>query len=100
VSSADSPDRRPVGKPPKTVTDEARAEELLNEMRRAGETIQTETQRRLRLALEANELGVTTTKIGDALGFSHATVSSWIRSARRDAASSADQVHGVTLPQA
>lgn len=77
-----TPPRRPVGKPPKVVTDEVRAAEIVEEMRRAGEEIQNAIDHRLRLALEANELGLTTTKMGEALGFSPAAVAKWVRTAR------------------
>ena len=76
------PPRRPVGKPPKIVKDEVRAAELMEEMRQADAQIREATQRRLHLAHEANELGMTVVKIGEAVGVSGVAVSKWIRAAR------------------
>jgi transposase-like protein len=73
---------RRVGKPRKVVTDETRAAELLEELRVAELQIRESTERRLRLMLEANEIGLTTARIGEAIGASQTTVSKWIRTGR------------------
>lgn len=77
-----SPSRRPLGAPPKVVTDEARAAEVMSQLRAADDEIREATRRRLLLAREANDLGLTMTKIGSALGVSNVAVSNWIRAAR------------------
>ncbi|MFF9564347.1 helix-turn-helix domain-containing protein [Leifsonia sp. NPDC014704] len=73
---------RPSRKPRKIVSDETRAQELLEQLQRAELDIREATERRAKLALAANEIGVTTTKIGEAVGVSHAAASKWIRAAR------------------
>jgi hypothetical protein len=81
MTSSPSP-RRPIGAPPKVVKDEARAAELMAGIRSADAQIREATQRRLHLAREANELGMTVAKIGEAVGVSGVSVSKWIRAAR------------------
>jgi hypothetical protein len=81
----DPPKRRPVGAPPKVVTDEARAAKVMEELRAADYDIREATRRRLLLAHEANELGVTMSKIGNAVGVSDVAVSKWIKAARESA---------------
>ncbi|WP_022904500.1 helix-turn-helix domain-containing protein [Curtobacterium sp. B8] len=76
-----TPPRR-IGKPRRTVTDEARAEQLLEELRQAEVLIREATARRRELALEAHTIGLTTTKIGEAVGVSQTAVSKWVRAAR------------------
>ena len=78
------PRRRPVGKPPKVVTDPLRAEELSVEMRRAEIALRETSARRVHLALEAYEVGMTIEAIGSLLGVSHTAVSKWVRAARDD----------------
>lgn len=68
--------------PRKVVSDEAQALLLLQELQRAELDIREATERRAKLALAANEIGVTTTKIGEAVGVSQAAASKWIRAAR------------------
>lgn len=75
------PPRR-ASKPRKVVSDAARAAEILDELRRAELDIREATERRLRLAIEASEIGLTTAKIGEAVGASQTAASKWIRSAR------------------
>lgn len=79
-----------MGAPQKVVADDERATELLKELRRAHDAIQQATDERARLALEANELGVTQAKIGEAIGVSNVAVSYWIRGARGQRASMSD----------
>lgn len=74
--------RRPLGKPPKVVADEARAAQVVEEMLAAETTIREATARRFQLALEANELGMTVAKIGEAVGVSGVAVSKWVKIAR------------------
>jgi len=76
-----TPPRR-VGKPRKVVSDEARAEELLEELRQAEMTLRETTTLRMQLALQAHDIGLTTTKIGEAVGVSQTAVSKWVRAAR------------------
>ncbi|MDD1385941.1 helix-turn-helix domain-containing protein [Curtobacterium poinsettiae] len=68
--------------PRKLVTDEARAAELLDELRDAEILIRETTERRLQLMVEASEIGLTLTKIGDAVGASAMAVSRWVRDAK------------------
>lgn len=68
--------------PRKVVSDEARAAELLQELRDAELVIRETTERRLQLMVEASDIGLTTTKIGDAVGASAMAVSRWVRAAR------------------
>jgi len=79
-----------VGAPQKVVADEARATELLKELQRAHDAIQRATDERARLALEANDLGLTQAKIGEAIGVSNVAVSYWTRAARAQRASTSD----------
>lgn len=68
--------------PRKVVSDEARAAELLEELRDAELLIRRTTERRLELMVEATAIGLTTAKIGDAVGASPAAVSRWVRGVR------------------
>lgn len=68
--------------PRKIVSDEKRASELLQELREAEVLIRQTTERRSRLMVEAADVGLTTTKIGDAVGASAMAVSRWVRAAR------------------
>ncbi|WP_182045211.1 hypothetical protein [Curtobacterium sp. ME26] len=68
--------------PRKVVSDEARAAELLQELRDAELLIRETTERRLQLMVEASDIGLTTTKIGNAVGASAMAVSRWVRAAR------------------
>lgn len=65
------------------MSDEVRAAELLEELRVAELQIRELTERRLHLMLEASEIGLTTSKIGEAVGASQTAVSRWVRSARQ-----------------
>ncbi|MBT1621187.1 helix-turn-helix domain-containing protein [Curtobacterium flaccumfaciens pv. oortii] len=76
-----TPPRR-AGKPRKTVTDEARAEQLLDELRQAEALFRESAARRVELAIEAHAIGLTTTKIAEAVGVSQPAVSNWVRAAR------------------
>ncbi|UXN27184.1 helix-turn-helix domain-containing protein (plasmid) [Curtobacterium flaccumfaciens] len=76
-----TPPRR-AGKPRKTVTDEARAEQLLDELRQAEALFRETAERRVQLAIEAHAIGLTTTRIAEAVGVSQPSVSNWVRAAR------------------
>lgn len=76
-----TPPRR-AGKPRKIVTDAARAETLLEEMRQVETLIRESLLRRRDLAVEASQIGLTTTKIAEAVGVSQPAVSNWVRAAR------------------
>lgn len=76
-----TPPRR-TGKPRKTVTDEARAEQLLDELRQAEVLFRETAERRVQLAIEAHSIGLTTTRIAEAVGVSQPSVSNWVRAAR------------------
>ena len=80
--STDSTPARKTRRPRKFVTDEARAAEILEELREEHERVLASTRRRLELAYEASELGLTTTKIGSAIGASQTTVAAWVRAGR------------------
>lgn len=69
-------------KPRKTISDEARAEALMQELREGEALIRKMTERRYEIAREAYDIGMTTTKIGDAVGVSQGTASNWVRAAR------------------
>lgn len=69
-------------KPRKVVSDEKRAAVLLEELRIAELQIRELSERRLSLMLEASDIGLTTAKIGEAVGASQTAVSKWVRSAR------------------
>ncbi|WP_454140743.1 hypothetical protein [Microbacterium lacticum] len=71
-------------RPQKVVTDEARAAELLEELRATELQIRRATELRLELMVEATAIGLTTRKIGDAVGASSTAVSRWVRDARID----------------
>jgi DNA-directed RNA polymerase specialized sigma24 family protein len=71
-----------IGRPRKHVTDEVRAEAILDELRQVETTIRESTARRRELAVEAHDLGLTTTKIGDAVGVSQTAVWKWVKSGR------------------
>jgi len=69
-------------KPRKVVSEVERVDALMDELRAGEELIQTAMRRRLDLALEANELGMTTTRIAEAVGVSQTSVSNWVRAAK------------------
>lgn len=71
-------------RPQKVVTDEARAAELLEELREAELLIRRTVERRLELVVEAAEVGLTTRRIGEAIGASPTAISMWVREARAD----------------
>ncbi|GIT78473.1 hypothetical protein LLS1_01420 [Leifsonia sp. LS1] len=71
-------------KPRKIVSDEARAAEILEQLRVTELQIRELAERRLELMLEANEIGLTTAKIGEAVGASQTAVSNWVRTARHN----------------
>lgn len=73
-------------RPQKVVSDEARAAQLLEELREADQLIRRTTERRLELVVEATSIGLTTRRIGDAAGASPMAVSRWIRAARDEQA--------------
>lgn len=70
-------------KPRKVVSDQERADEILEALRAAEFQIRELTERRLDLIVEASEIGLTMVKISEAVGASQASVSNWVR-ARRD----------------
>jgi len=76
------PPARRTRKPRKVVSDDVRAAELLEELRLIERTIKDLNERRLQVMLEASEIGLTTTKIGEAIGASQTAVSKWVRVAR------------------
>jgi DNA-directed RNA polymerase specialized sigma24 family protein len=69
-------------KPRKIVSDQARADELLESLRAAELQIRELTERRLELVVEASEIGLTIAKISEAVGASQASVSNWVRTVR------------------
>lgn len=71
-------------RPRKVVSDEARADELLEQLRETELEIRRSTERRLELMVEAASIGLTTRKIGDAVGASSTAVSRWVREAAAD----------------
>lgn len=77
-------------RPQKVVSDEARAAELLADLREADRSIRRETERRLELVSEATSLGLTMRTIGEAAGASPMTVSRWIRTAHEELGRSED----------
>jgi len=81
MSAEPSAERR-TRRPRKVVVDEARAERVIEELRDASNQIQAATRRRLELAYEANRLGMTTTKIGEAVNANQTTVAAWVRAGR------------------
>lgn len=83
-SSDSAPKIRRTRRPRKVVSDEARLARLLEEFKAAHAAISTEQIRRQRLALELNELGLTTTKIAPVVGVSQVTISKWVRTAREE----------------
>jgi response regulator of citrate/malate metabolism len=70
-----------MGRPPKLVKDQARAEALLDAMRTAERVLRETTEERVRLALEAYDEGLTLDAIGEALGVSNVAVGRWVRAA-------------------
>lgn len=84
--SKPTPARR-TGRPPKTVTDQVRADALMEAMRRAEKVLRETNEERVRLAREAYDTGLTMNAIAEALGVSHVAVSNWIRAAKQDASS-------------
>lgn len=85
--STPAPKRR-TRRPQKVVSDEVRAAALLEELREADSLIRDATERRMQLAMEASAIGLTTRKIGDAVGASPMAVSRWVRAAREQRESS------------
>lgn len=73
---------RRIGRPPKVVKDQARADALLDAMRTAERVLRETTEERVRLALEAYEEGLTLDAIGEALGVSNVAVGKWVRAAK------------------
>lgn len=73
---------RRMGRPPMTPPDAAVERALIEQLRRADERIRDATRERSELALAANEAGLTTARIGQAIGASAGTVSNWVRQAR------------------
>lgn len=71
-------------RPQKVVTDEARAAELLDELRETELLIRRSVERRLELVVEAADVGLTTRKIGEAVGASPTAISMWVREARAE----------------
>lgn len=69
-------------RPQKVATDPARADEVLAALRESELEIRRIEQQRRRLMVEASDLGLTTTKIGEAAGASQTAVSRWVREAR------------------
>lgn len=84
--STSTPGRR-IGRPPKLVKDQARADALLDSMRTAERVLRETTEERVRLALEAYEEGLTLDAIGEALGVSDRAVGKWIRAAKEQTTS-------------
>lgn len=78
---------RRIGRPPKLVKDQARADALLDAMRTAEQVLRETTEERIRLALEAYEEGLTLDAIGEALGVSNVAVGKWVRAAKDQEAS-------------
>ncbi|MBN9632069.1 MAG: sigma-70 family RNA polymerase sigma factor [Actinobacteria bacterium] len=76
-------------KPRKIVSDPARADEILESLRAAEFQIRELTERRRELIVEASDIGLTIAKISEAVGASQASVSSWVRTARKDREESA-----------
>lgn len=69
-------------KPRKTISDEAQAEALMEELRQGEALIRIITERRFEIARQASEVGMTTSMIGKAIGVSQGTASNWVRAAR------------------
>lgn len=84
--------RRP-GKPRRVVTDQVRAEQLLDELRAVEVALREASERRVQLAVEAHGIGLTTTKIAEAVGVSQPAVSNWVRAAH---AQTHDQQRRIT----
>lgn len=84
--STPSPDRR-IGRPPKPVTDQPRADTLLRAMKRTEQQFRETHEERIRLARQAYETGLTMEAIATALGVSDRTVSNWIRAASGETSS-------------
>lgn len=74
--------KRPVGRPVKVVPNQDKADLILSDLLRADERLRATAVERVELALAANEAGLTTRRIAEAVGASAATVASWIRTAR------------------
>lgn len=84
--STPNPARR-TGRPPKTVTDQVRADALVEAMQRAEKVLRETSEERVLLAREAYETGLTLHAIAEALGVSHVAVGNWIRAAKQDTTS-------------
>ncbi|WP_440215170.1 helix-turn-helix domain-containing protein [Curtobacterium sp. SAFR-003] len=80
------PGRR-IGRPPRIVKDQARADSLLRALERAERLFRETNEERVRLALQAYETGLTMEAIARVLGVSERTVSNWIRAASAGASS-------------
>lgn len=78
------PPRRPIGKPPKVVTDEALAAELTKELQAAQAAMREADRQRKQLALRLSDLGMTVLQIGATIDLSGVAVSKWIRAAREE----------------
>ena len=68
--------------PRKVVSNPVRAQEVMAALRESELELRRIEQERLKLILEASDLGVTSTKIGEAVGLSQTAVSKWLRNAR------------------
>lgn len=73
----------PVGRPRKAVTNEVAADRLLGELRELGDQQRRINDNKIRLALEAREVGVTNIRIAQALGLTEAAISKWVKAARK-----------------
>jgi DNA-directed RNA polymerase specialized sigma24 family protein len=84
---------KPWGRPRKRVVDPDRASRVLAALRDEHIAQIEGAERRRQLALEAAELGVTTSNIAEAIGSKQTTVSLWVRRARdeRDGTSTLNQ---------
>lgn len=80
---------RRTGRPPKTPPAPAVEELLIAQLRKADDQIRESTRERARIAMVANEAGITNKRIGEAIGASEATVSNWVRAARTQTPDSA-----------
>lgn len=76
-----------IGRPPKSVKDQAQADALLRAMERAERLLRETNEERVRLALRAYETGLTMEAIAEALGVSDRTVSNWVRAASVESSS-------------
>jgi len=77
-----APSTRRLGKPRKQPPEEAVARVLIEQVRRADERIQEAIEERAKLALAANDAGLSTTRLGSEIGVGQTTIAKWIREAR------------------